>query len=103
VTEARSRAAPLPLSVRLCADKAAFEALVLRKVAFSMDDAKRRLEEATDYKIVVYTPHLLVLRCGVAEVTLSKDGRMLIKQVRDANEATLVACRVWQTILRKND
>jgi len=85
--------------VRLCSDKAAFEALVLRKVVFSMDDAKRRLEEEGDYKMVVYTPHLLVLRCEEAEVTLSKDGRMLIKRVTDENRAKLIACRVWQTIL----
>jgi len=96
----QAKAAPLPLAVRLCSDKAAFEALVLRKVVFSMDDAKRRLEKASGYKMIVYTPHLLVLRCGEAEVTLSRDGRMLIKRVKNENEAKLVARGVWQTVLK---
>jgi len=96
----KDKATPIPLSVRLCSDKAAFEALVLRKVVFNMEDAKRRLEKASDYEITVYTPHLLVLRCSQAEATLSKDGRMLIKRVKDENEARLVACKVWKTILK---
>jgi len=91
---------PLRLLVRLCSDKAAFEALVQRRVVFSMDDAKRRLERAANYKMVVYTPHLLVLKCDSAEITLSKDGRMVIKRVKDEKEAKSVACRVWRTILR---
>jgi len=33
-------------------------------------------------------------------VTLSKDGRMLIKQVKDENEARLVAGKVWEIILK---
>jgi len=86
--------------VRLCPDKAAFEALVLRRVVFNMDDAKRRLEEAGNHRVVVFTPHLLVLRRGGAEVTLSRDGRMLIKRVRDESEAASVARGVWQTVLK---
>jgi len=90
----------MPLSVRLCSDKAAFEALVSGRVVFDMDEAKRRLEKASNYKMMVYTPHLLVFRCGEAEVTMSRDGRMLIKRVRDEKEAKLVACRVWQIVLK---
>ena len=100
MTQAKAKTTPLPLSVRLCSDKAAFEALISRRVVFNMNEAKKRLEKASNYKIIVYTPHLLVLRCGKAEVTLSKDGRMLVKQVEDENEAKLVACKVWQTILK---
>jgi len=65
-----------------------------------MNDARQQLEEADNCKIVVYTPHLLVLGYGEAEVTLSRDGRMLIKRVRDEDEAELVARRVWKTVLK---
>jgi len=65
-----------------------------------MDDAKQRLEETADCRMMVSTPHLLIFRCGRAEVTLSRDGRMLIKRVKDEDEARLVACKAWQIILR---
>jgi len=100
VAEEKAKVAFLPLLVRLCSDKAAFEVLVLRKVVFNLNDAKQRLEKASECKIRVYTPHLMILRWGTAEVTLSRDGKMLIKWVRDENEARLVACRVWQTIAK---
>jgi len=89
----------IPLFVKLCSDKAAFEVRTQRKVLFNMDMVRRLFEACHDSKIVVYTPHMIVLRNGRAEATLSKNGRMLIKRVANESEATQVAHKIWQTAL----
>jgi len=67
-----------------------------------MNEVKRTLEESGEHKIVVYTPHIVVLRSGNAEATLSKDGRMLIKRVSNEAEATQVARQILRTILQRS-
>jgi len=91
----------LPLFVKLCSDKAAFEVRTKQQLALNMDEVKRTLEKSEEHKIVVYTPHVVILRSGTAETTLSRDGRMLIKRVSNEAEATQVARQVLRTILRE--
>jgi hypothetical protein len=91
----------LPLFAKLCSDKAAFEVRTKRRLSLNMNEVKRTLEESEEHKIVVYTPHMVILRSGSAETTLSRDGRMLIKRVSNEAEATQVARRILGTILQK--
>jgi hypothetical protein len=65
-----------------------------------MDEVKRKLEKSTGHEIVVYTPHIIIVRSRTAETTLSNDGRMLIKRVPNEAEATLVAREILQAILK---
>lgn len=92
---------PLPLLVKLCSDKAAYEARPVRNLSLSMDRTKRTLEKSKKHEIVVYTPHMLILRIGKVETTLSRDGRMLIKKVSSETEATQVASHILRTILKE--
>ncbi|MFB0501455.1 MAG: hypothetical protein ACETVP_03205 [Candidatus Bathyarchaeia archaeon] len=85
---------PLPFSVRLCSDKAAFETRIQRKISFNMDDLERLLKSVKENEIIVNTPHILIFRSKGVEVTLSRNGRMLIKKVRNEKEATAVASEV---------
>jgi len=80
-----------PFSIRLCSDKAAFEVRLLRKVFLKMDDVRRLLENFGGHEVLVCTPHIMILRYRGAEITLSKDGRMLIKRIKDETEAALIA------------
>ncbi len=64
-----------------------------------MGRVKQLAEKSRDLEIVVFTPHLIILKAETAEITLSKDGRMLIKKVSNESEATQVANRVFQTVL----
>jgi len=89
-----------PFSIKLCSDKAAFEVRLLRKTSLKMDEAKQSLEKVEGHEVMVCTPHILILRCGGAEVTLSKNGRMLIKRVKDEKEAALVAEDVLRVALK---
>jgi len=89
------------LSVKLCSDRAAFEARTAKKLSLNMGEVKRTLEESKEHKIVVYTPHIIILKSGFAETTLSRDGRMLIKRVSNEAEATKLAQRILRTIFQE--
>jgi len=89
----------IPLFVKLCSDKAAFEVRIQRKISFNMGKVKQLFEACHDHEILVYTPHMIILRSGRAETTLSKDGRMLIKRVSNESEATQVALKILRTAL----
>jgi len=92
----------LQLSVKLCSDPAAFEARTAKKLSLNMGEVKRTLEESKEYKIVVYTPHIIILKSGCAEITLSRDGRMLIKRVSNEAKATKLAQRILARYFRKH-
>lgn len=66
-----------------------------------MDEAKRLFEGTGNYEILVHTPYIMVLKNpkGV-EVTLSKNGRMLIKRISNENEARAVALDILQIALK---
>ena len=92
---------PVPLLIRLCSEKTAFEVRTQQRVHFDMNEAKRLFEAKSGYEIVVQTPYIIVLKSqGGTEVTLSKNGRMLIKRVSDEKEARAVAQDVLQTALK---
>jgi len=88
------------LIVKLCSDKAAFEAVPIKNLSLNMVHAKQMLENSAQNKILVYTPHIIILRNKNAETTLSKDGRMLIRRVSNEEEATQVARRILTAILK---
>lgn len=88
---------PLPLLVKLCSDKAAFEALPRRRVSFNMNTIRQLFEASQNFEILVYTPYIIILRSREGrEVTFSKDGRMLLKKVLNEDEATALAYSVLE-------
>jgi len=89
----------IPLFVRLCSDKAAFDVRMQRKVFFNMERVRQLFEASNDHEILVYTPYMMILRSGKAETTLSRDGRMLIKRISNESEATQVARKILRIAL----
>ena len=63
-----------------------------------MGEVKKLFEAKSGYKMLVHTPYIVVFKnpTGV-EVTLSKNGRMLIKGVSGESEARAVAQEVLRT------
>lgn len=84
----------IPFVVKLCSDKAAFDVRIQRKFSFNMANLERILRSLNESEIIVNTPHILIFRNKKAEVTLSRDGRMLIKNVKDERDANAVAREV---------
>jgi len=90
----------IPFLVKLCSDKAAYEVKLQRKIYFTMSRLKQLLETTAGYELVVYTPHITIIKsCKGIEVTFSKDGRILIKNVLDKSEAEAIAEDVLQIAL----
>jgi len=90
----------IPFFVKLCSDKAAYEVKLQRKIYFTMNRLKQLFEATEEYELVVYTPHITIIKsCKGAEVTFSKDGRILIKKVLDKGEAEAIAGDVLQIAL----
>jgi hypothetical protein len=81
-------------TLALCASKGAYEAIPRPKLTLDLREAKRRLESAglpvTDARV------MLIVSMG-SEVTLSRDGRVLIKS-RDAKEADRVFERLREVV-----
>lgn len=91
----------MPLLVKLCSDKAAYEARPQRKVSFDMNKLQKLFETVDNYQILVYTPYIIVLKGkGGREVTFSEDGRMLLKNVSGEGEAKALACDVFEVALK---
>ncbi len=84
----------VPFVVKLCSDKAAFEVRIQSKLSFNMANLERILKSLKESEIIVNTPHILIFRNKGAEVTVSRNGRMLIRKVRDEKDATAVAHEV---------
>jgi len=87
--------------VKLCSDKAAYEARLKRQTNFNLFRVKQLFEATGNYQILVDTPHILILKNSKeVEATLSKDGRIIIKKVADKAEAEKIAQEIFQTALR---
>ena len=64
-----------------------------------MNEVEKRFSSSKLHKIVLSTPHMIFLRTGTAETTLSKDGRLLIKKVKNEAEATRLAQKILKAAL----
>jgi hypothetical protein len=86
--------------IKLCSDKAAFEVKFSQKLRLNMESIKKTLESSKGFEIVMYTPPIVILRsvAGV-EVTLSKEGRILIKNVSSKDEAEIITRKLLQEII----
>jgi len=91
----------IPFFVKLCSDRAAYEVKLQRRIYLRMDRLKQLFEATEEYELVVYTPYITIIKCCKgAEVTFSKDGRVLIKKVLNKSEAETIAEDVLQIALR---
>jgi len=87
--------------IRLCSDKAAFEVKFGQKLRLDMSSVKEAFEDSKHYEIILYTPHMMILKSGKeAEITFSKDGRLLIKNVLSKDQADAIAKSVLRVALK---
>lgn len=90
-------------TVRLCSDKAAFEVKLHRRLRLDLESVKEATEDSEDYEVTMYTPHILILRSRTGvEITLSRDGRMLIKKLSSKDEVSSVAKSVLQMVMERS-
>ena len=72
----------------------------LLQQAAPFERAFELFEETAEYGLVVYTPHITIIKsCKGVEVTFSRNGRILIKNVFTKSEAEAIAEEVLQIAL----
>lgn len=82
--------------IRLCSDRAAYEAVPKKRLRVDIASLRLLLEHRGDCEVVLWTPQLMVIRRkDAAEVTIVDDGRMIIRNVADQDAAR----RIAETIL----
>ena len=87
--------------VKLCSDKAAYEARLEHQTSFNLFHAKQLFEATGNHQILVDTSHILILKNSKeVEITFSKDGRIIIKKAVDKAEAEKVAQEIFQIALK---
>ena len=82
--------------IRLCSDRAAYEAVPKRRLRVDISALRVSLERRGDCEITLWTPQFMVIkRRDAAEVTIVDDGRMIIRNVADQD----MALRIAETLL----
>lgn len=78
--------------IRLCSDRAAYEAIPKKRVTIDIGSLRRWLEGAGECEVTLYTPTFMVIkrRDGV-EVTVVDDGRMIIRNAPNESAASMIA------------
>ena len=86
------------LFFRLCSDHISIEAIPKKPVR--VDFAKFKDRSLRNYELIMWTPHFVVLknRSG-QEITLRKDGRMVIRKAASESVAELAATAVMRLVL----
>jgi hypothetical protein len=78
--------------IRLCSDKAAYEAVPRKRLNVDMTRLRRSLEGGGDCEITLWTPQLMVVKQRDAtEITIVDDGRLIIRNVADEQTAQRTA------------
>lgn len=89
----RMLATHVQLFFKLCSDHLAVEAIPKGRMRIDLVKAKDHL--GADYRVAMWTPHFLVLN-GLQgeEITLRKDGRMIVRNAGSEEMARVAATKV---------
>ncbi len=86
--------------VKLCAGKAAYEARFSRSLHLDMSSIEEAFKTSNRFEVVLSTPHLIIIRMvGKSEITVSRDGRMLIKDASSKRQAEIIVENVLKVAL----
>jgi hypothetical protein len=78
--------------VRLCSDKAAYEAVPRNRVKVDLARLRRSLERGENCETILWTRHLMVVkRKDTTEITFVDDGRLIIRNVAGEEAAQKIA------------
>jgi len=89
------------LFFRLCSDHLSVEAIPRSRLRIDFVKLKRSLE--SEYQVLMWTPYFIVLKSmpGGAEITLRKDGRMVIRKAASEENARLEGHRLLDLLNAK--
>jgi hypothetical protein len=86
------------LFFKLCSDHLAIEAIPRRKLVIDLSRARHRLEAG--YTPILSTQYFIVLRSSLGEeITLRRDGRMIIRNAKSESNAHSAAERLLTLVM----
>ncbi len=96
---AEFRRSVVPLFFKLCSDHLSIEAIPKRPLA--VDFSKMKGESFSGHELMMWTPHFAVLKnkSGL-EITLRKDGRMIVRNAATEKVAQDAATEVMRLVLK---
>lgn len=90
---------PNQLYFRLCSDHISIEAIPKKLITIDLNKMKE--SSIQGYELLMWTPHFVVLRNRSGqEITLRKDGRMVIRKVASEVVARHAAAEVMSFVLK---
>jgi hypothetical protein len=89
------------LFFKLCSDHLSVEAIPRSRLRIDFVKMKRSLE--SEYQVLMWTPYFVVLKsvAGNVEITLRKDGRMIIRKTVSEERARLEGRRLLDLLIAK--
>ena len=89
----------MPLFFKLCSDHLSIEAIPRRPLAVDFSEMKAR--PFSQHELMMWTPHLVVLKNSDGlEITLRKDGRMIVRKAASEQIARDAAAEVMRLVLK---
>jgi hypothetical protein len=90
------------LFFKLCSDHLSVEAIPRSRLRIDFVKMKRSLE--SEYQVLMWTPYFVVLKsvAGNVEITLRKDGRMIIRKTVSEERARLEGRRLLDLLIAKS-
>ena len=92
----------IPLFFKLCSDHLSIEAIP--RGAMKIDLNRMKDNPIHEHELMMWTPHFVVLRNRLGqEITLRKDGRMVVRKAGSEDVAKEAALRVMALVLKESD
>jgi hypothetical protein len=91
----------IPLFFKLCSDHLSIEAIP--RSAMRIDLNRIRNNSLDEHELLMWTPHFVILRNGRGqEITLRKDGRMVVRKADSEEVAKDAAVQVLTLVLEES-
>lgn len=85
---AEAQEIPVPMLFELCSGGTAYEARPQIKTKIKLDVLLEAIRMQPNYEILAYTPYMLIVKTSTgAEISTTRQGKLLIKRVESEEEA----------------
>ncbi len=90
----------VPLFFKLCSDHLSVEAIPRKALGIDLEAMKSK--PIREHEVMMWTPHFVVLKnTGGQEITLRKDGRMVVRKASTEQVARDAAMDVISLVLKE--
>ena len=90
----------LPLFFKLCSDHVSIEAIPRKALGLDLEGMKNK--PIREHAVIMWTPHFVVLKnSNGQEITLRKDGRMVVRKASNEQVARDAAIGVLSLVVKE--